>query len=269
MHASRIQKGICVRFTAEILIILCSLVWLAQADNKKPASPPPKAAPKAAAPKAAAPSRPAATRSAPTRTAPTASKPTTSRPAAPTATKPTRSTAKPVAPATTVRTPTTGRPTGPGPSTPQATPTTGRPTPGPGAHPGQPGRNASISGRPAPRGAQQTHLQNGSAIQRRPNGRVSDVHDARRGMDVHRGLNGSRRVSVERPDHSRIVAERGRAGYVQRPYSYHGHDFARRTYYQNGRAYDRYYRGYSYHGVYMNVYAPARYYPLGFYGWAA
>jgi hypothetical protein len=94
------------------------------------------------------------------------------------------------------------------------------------------------------------------------------VHDAKRGMDVHRGLNGSRRVSVERPDHSRIVAERGRAGYVQRPYSYHGHDFARRTYYQNGRAYDRYYRGYSYHGVYMNVYAPARYYPLGFYGWA-
>jgi hypothetical protein len=87
-------------------------------------------------------------------------------------------------------------------------------------------------------------------------------------MDVHRGLNGSRRVSVERPDHSRIVAERGRAGYVQRPYMYHGHEFARRTYYYNGWAYDRYYRGYSYHGVYMHVYAPFRYYPVAFYGWA-
>ena len=32
-------------------------------------------------------------------------------------------------------------------------------------------------------------------------------------------LNGGERVSVERPDHSRIVAERGRAGYVQRPYT--------------------------------------------------
>jgi hypothetical protein len=111
-------------------------------------------------------------------------------------------------------------------------------------------------------------LQNGSAVQKRPNGRVSDVHDAKRGMDVHNGLNGSRRVSVERSDHSRIVAERGRAGYVQRPFLYHGHEFARRSYYFNGRAYDRYYRGYSYHGVYLQVYAPFRYYPIGFYGWA-
>ena len=45
MHASRTQKGSWARFAAQIFIILCSLVWLAQADNKKPASPPPKAAP--------------------------------------------------------------------------------------------------------------------------------------------------------------------------------------------------------------------------------
>src|SRR6185312_1190450 len=31
-----------------------------------------------------------------------------------------------------------------------------------------------------------------------------------------------RRVSTERADHSRIVAERGRRGFVERPYSYHG-----------------------------------------------
>ena len=94
------------------------------------------------------------------------------------------------------------------------------------------------------------------------------MHDAKRRMDVHNGLNGSRRVSVERADHSRIVAERGRPGYVQRPYMYHGHEFSRRTYFYNGRAYERYYRGYYYHGVYINVYAPVRYYPVGFYGWA-
>jgi hypothetical protein len=94
------------------------------------------------------------------------------------------------------------------------------------------------------------------------------VHDAKRGMDVHHGLNGGRSVSVERPDHSRVVAERGRRGYVERGYSYHGHDFARRSYYYHGRAYDRYYRGYGYRGVYLNVYAPGYYYAPAFYGWA-
>jgi hypothetical protein len=111
-------------------------------------------------------------------------------------------------------------------------------------------------------------LKSGSAIQRRPNGRVSDVHDAKRGMDIHHGLNGNRRVSVERADHSRVVAERGRPGYVQRSYGYRGHDFARRSYYYHGHAYEHYYRGYRVHGVYMDVYAPYEYYPAGFYGWA-
>ncbi len=52
------------------------------------------------------------------------------------------------------------------------------------------------------------------------------------------------------------------------PYSYRGHDFARRSYYYHGRAYDRYYRGYGYRGVYLNVYAPGFYYAPAFYGWA-
>jgi hypothetical protein len=109
---------------------------------------------------------------------------------------------------------------------------------------------------------------NGSAIRTRPNGKVSDVHDAKRGMDVHHGLSGNRKVSVERADHSRVVAERGRASYVQRGYSYHGHNFARRSYYYNGRAYDRYYHGYYYGGVYVNVYAPGYYFAPAYYGWA-
>lgn len=94
-------------------------------------------------------------------------------------------------------------------------------------------------------------------MQRRADGRVSDVHDARRGMDIHHGLNGNRRVSVERADHSRIVAERGGRGYVQHPYMYHGREFGHRTYYEHGRVYDRYYGRYPYHGVYVDVYAPA------------
>jgi hypothetical protein len=120
----------------------------------------------------------------------------------------------------------------------------------------------------APRGSNEHVTKTGSAVRTRPNGRVSDVHDAKRGMDVHHGLNGNRRVSVERPDHSRMVSERGRPGYIQRGYSYHGHDFGRRAYYYHGREYDRFYRGYGYRGLYLNVYAPGFYYGPGFYGWA-
>jgi hypothetical protein len=87
-------------------------------------------------------------------------------------------------------------------------------------------------------------------------------------MDVHHGLNGGRRVSVERADHSRVVAERGGRGYVQHPYGFHGHEYGHRTYYEHGRAYDRFYRGYYYHGAYAEMYAPSFYYAPGFYGWA-
>jgi hypothetical protein len=73
---------------------------------------------------------------------------------------------------------------------------------------------------------------------------------------------------VERADHSRIVAERGGRGYVQHPYGFHGHDYGHRTYYEHGRAYDRFYRGYYYHGVYAEMYAPSFYYRPAFYGWA-
>ncbi|MGA7107616.1 MAG: hypothetical protein WBY75_07745 [Terracidiphilus sp.] len=128
--------------------------------------------------------------------------------------------------------------------------------------------HSAFKGGPGPRGSNEHVTRTGSAIRTRPNGRVSDIHDARRGMDVHHGLAGGRRVSMERADHSRVYAERGRRGFVERPYGYHGHDFARRSYYYHGRAYDRYYRGYGYHGVYLNVYAPGYYYAPAFYGWA-
>src|SRR5580658_6453848 len=137
----------------------------------------------------------------------------------------------------------------------------------PGAHPGAGGKPAAFN-HPGPRGSSDHALKSGSAIRTRPGGRVSDVHDARRGMDIHHNLGGGRRVEVERADHSRVVFERGRPGYVQRGYAYHGHDFGRRSYYYHGHEYNRYYRGYGYRGLYLNVYAPAYYYGPGFYGWA-
>jgi hypothetical protein len=121
---------------------------------------------------------------------------------------------------------------------------------------------------PAPRGANEHVTHTGSAVRTRPNGRVSDVHDAHRGMDVHHGLAGGRRVSMERHDGSRVYSERGRPGYVQRGYHYGGHDFARRSYFYHGHEYNRFYMGYGYHGLFLNVYAPGFYFHPGFYGWA-
>lgn len=122
--------------------------------------------------------------------------------------------------------------------------------------------------RPVPRGTTEHVAKNGDALRRRPDGRVSDVHDARRGMDIHHGLDGGRHVSHELPNHGRMYADRGRRGYVQRGYAYHGHDYGRRAYYYHGHEYVRYYHGYGYRGLYLNVYAPGYYYGPGFYGWA-
>jgi hypothetical protein len=127
---------------------------------------------------------------------------------------------------------------------------------------------SAFGGHPAPAGAHEVRASNGAMVRTRPNGQRSDLHDERRGMDVHRGLNGERRVNVERADHSRVFAERGGRGFVQHPYMYRGHEFGRRTYYRDGRAYDRFYGRYGYHGAFLDVYAPERFYAPGFYGWA-
>jgi hypothetical protein len=120
----------------------------------------------------------------------------------------------------------------------------------------------------APRGSTMARTRGGDEVRRRADGRPGDVHVAGRGMDIHHGLGGGRRVEVERADHSRIVAERGGHGYVQHPYMYRGHEYAHRTYYEHGRAYDRFYARYPYHGVYVEMYTPAVYYPPAYYGWA-
>ncbi len=100
----------------------------------------------------------------------------------------------------------------------------------------------------------------------RRDGRPMDVHA--RGMDIHHNLGGGRGVMMERPGGGRMYYERGRPGYVGRPFMAHGREFERRTYYYNGRAYDRFYSPYNYHGYALAVYAPTRYYAPAYYGWA-
>jgi hypothetical protein len=97
---------------------------------------------------------------------------------------------------------------------------------------------------------------------------VSDVHNVKRGMDVHHGLNGGQSVSVRHPDHSRSVYQKGRPGFVQHPYNFHGHEYERRTYAYQGHTYDHFYHGYRYHGVDTDVYAPSRFWGGAYYGWA-
>jgi len=87
-------------------------------------------------------------------------------------------------------------------------------------------------------------------------------------MDVHRSPDGRRDIRVERADHSRVVVGRGGHGYVQGRYMYGGHEYGHRTYYEHGRAYDRYYRRYDYHGVVLEGYSPVRYYAPAYYGYA-
>lgn len=127
----------------------------------------------------------------------------------------------------------------------------------------------TVAGRPVPPSSHITRTANGSEVRTRANGKPADVHVANRGMAIHDGLNGNRRVEVQRADGSRIVAERGgRGGYVQRPYKYGGRTFAERTYVYNGRVYNTYYGQYYYRGVYVNYYTPAYYYGPAYYGWA-
>ncbi|MGB8260928.1 MAG: hypothetical protein WCE75_11280 [Terracidiphilus sp.] len=118
------------------------------------------------------------------------------------------------------------------------------------------------------KGSHEITTHGGDAVRYRPNGKVSDLHDTRRGMDIHRGLNGSQRIVVEHPDHSRIVVERGHPGFVGRQFGYRGEHFERRTYVYEGRSYEHYYHEYRYRGVDMHVYAPDRYYHREYYGWA-
>ncbi len=105
----------------------------------------------------------------------------------------------------------------------------------------------------------------GSEVRYRPDGKVGAIRQG--GMTIEHGAGNSRRIVVERKDHSVIVTNRNGHGYIQKPYAYRGHELVNRTYYVKGQAYSRVYRPYTYHGMTLNSYVPTRYYHAGFYGY--
>jgi len=107
----------------------------------------------------------------------------------------------------------------------------------------------------------------GHEVRMRSNGRPAEIR-TKNGMDIRHGLNGNRSVMMERRDGSRVYAERGGRGYVEHSFRYGNREFASRSYYYNGRAYNRYYGRYYYRGAYVNYYTPGFYFRPAFYGWA-
>jgi hypothetical protein len=240
------------------LAVFASLVFLGSparcADKPKTAPAPAKPAAKPATPAAKPAGGGASTSKGPTTSSshgPTTSSP---KPATTTTAHPSTTTAHPTT--TTVHSPTSGTA---GHSTTAGTakaPTSST------------GKTFGKTATPAPKGSTTVPTKNGGSVTKRANGQVATVHDPKRGMDVHRNLSGGRTVVVERGDHTRIVAVRGGHGYVQHPVMFHGHEYARRSYYYGGRYYHAYYGRYYYHGLYVNPYYPAYYWRPAFYGWA-
>src|ERR1039458_3334423 len=126
---------------------------------------------------------------------------------------------------------------------------------------GAQGGNGLRNNRPADfHGANNTQVHYGS------NGQPQVVHA--KGMTIVHTPSGARQVVVERPDHTVIVTNGARNGYIQRPYTVHNVTYVQRNYYVGGVSYSRVYRPYVYGGVSLNVYMPGRYYAPGFYAWA-
>jgi hypothetical protein len=127
-----------------------------------------------------------------------------------------------------------------------------------------PTTTASATSSPSKAG---TSSRSGAAAVHTNDGSVTDIHD-NQGMNIHRNVGGTMRVSIERPDHSRTIIEGRNSGYVQRLYFHGGREYARRTYYTNGKSYNLFYIRHLYRGTVLDVYTPSRFYPPAFYAWA-
>jgi hypothetical protein len=123
-------------------------------------------------------------------------------------------------------------------------------------------------GHPGPAGSVETRNRNGDIVRKAADGSIIDVHSPRNGLLIHHALNGNRRVVVDRPDHSRIVASSRGVQYVQHPYSFGGRTYDHRTFYAQGKVFHQLYRPYNYGGATLDVYATSRYYEPKFYQWA-
>jgi len=123
-------------------------------------------------------------------------------------------------------------------------------------------------GHSAPPGSREMLAPNGSTVRRAADGSIVDVHNPKSGVYIQHGLDGSRRITVEQPDGSRVFAPAHGVAYVQHPYEFHAQSFDVRTRSQQGQLTHQFYRPYSYAGVNMDVYAPQRFYSPDVYRWA-
>jgi hypothetical protein len=158
-----------------------------------------------------------------------------------------------------------GGPGGPGGSPGGLKPLTGG-TGGPG---GPGGTGGKISTGPTPKGSKTLVTKGGSTITTRSNGKLSNVYSPKGGgINIHHGLNGNKTITSLRPNHGKIFSAKGRPGFVQHGYNFHGRNFGRRNYFYHGHQYSRFYRGWGFRGLWMDVYAPGFFFTPGFYSWA-
>lgn len=109
---------------------------------------------------------------------------------------------------------------------------------------------------------------NGSIVRTAPDGSIIDVHNPRTGVSVHHALDGSRLITVEHPDHSRVYIPAKGMQYVQHPYMFKGRQMENRTMVVAGRTFHQIYRPYAYRNSTLDVYATSRYYAPAMYQWA-
>jgi hypothetical protein len=131
---------------------------------------------------------------------------------------------------------------------------------------GRPVPSRTFAGSPGPAGSTEA-TRNGNTVRTAADGSILDVHSPRNGMYIHHGVDGSKSIMVDRPDHSRVYASSRGLQYVQHPYVFQGHSYDHRTFVVNGQVFHRMYRPYTYRGTTLDVYASTRYYAPNMYQW--
>jgi hypothetical protein len=124
------------------------------------------------------------------------------------------------------------------------------------------GRNFNLR----PNGTLASYSGHGQTATFRGDGRLASLHTP--AMDIAHGPRGQRIIISERPDHGRLISTGPHRGYLERPVSYHGHDYYQRSYVHGDHRFTREYTRYHYHGREFSNYVPRVTYAPAFYGWA-
>jgi len=137
---------------------------------------------------------------------------------------------------------------------------------GPNGGPANRTNTRAATGVNRPLAGRQVSLRGGGTASIRPNGQIRSIN--RNGMQINRGLNGSRTI-VGMHNGARVVNTGRNGGYVQRAYvTRGGRTYVSRTVVVNHVVYSRVYRSYAWGGHYYYAYHPAFFWHAGFYGWA-